>query len=154
VNLFDSEIIIDILLQYTMPYFYIAREVAAILGIPIVDKEAEYCSDFYRDLIVQCIQQKKYLDLPIDLFMNGDYDRIHVTVDNGELTIPEYGIHRNQLPEGSKVSNLQYLFARILDAGNTERLLNLNKDRLETRYVDLVPEDEDRGYIPMLIYRD
>lgn len=128
-----------------------------------MDNREERYSVFYRDQIVDALNKQQFFDDVIDLVGNGDVESIYVYVSQNGLTLFKMSPYKQdvsyimvndrftKLVDG--IYNVIYDFARFLSYEQIERILNINKDRFPSRYLEIIDEDEDRGYIPMLVYR-
>lgn len=122
----------------------------------------EHQADHYRDDIVAILNGNgQTFNKVLFMFMNGDCEPIHVTAQQGKLSLTyshehhgKYEMRDNILVRFNRdIDGLVYHLVRFLDPHWIKTVLNANKDILESHFARFIPDDSDRGYEPMIIYR-
>ncbi len=117
-----------------------------------MDPEEWWTAD-HRDEVAEAIETMGSYDHVLVRFMNGNQWPLHVQVQNGLISIPEIRLKDGHL-ERQYIEQCIYALACLLTPAQIHNLLNANRDQiLETSYVGLMPNDDDRGYTPFLFYR-
>lgn len=118
-----------------------------------MEKPEAWSTSLHRHDIEHAISNKGSYDHRLYCSMNGDWWPIFIQVKDGILTIPEICLKDGVLALQS-IEQCIYILARLITPSQIQDLLTANKNQIaETSYVNLIPENEDRGYVPFLIYK-
>lgn len=129
-----------------------------------MDLDEQRPADDFRDRISNALRGDGYFNDRIDLLYNGGWQPLYVEASETGLTLFKKSIYGDNTISYIMLNNMFtfviestediiYDLARFLDYEQIENILNLNRNQLASRHIQYVFTDEDKGFIPFIVFR-